>query len=45
MLDKRVEPDWLKAEDDIFEKLALVDTGFLTGAPVQELASVGIFDY
>ena len=36
---------WLKAEDEIFEKLALVDTGFLTGAPVQELAAVGIFEY
>ncbi|WP_198083723.1 type II toxin-antitoxin system RelE/ParE family toxin [Variovorax sp. E3] len=45
MLDKWSESDWLKAEDEIFEKLALVDTGFLTGTPVQELASVGIFDY
>ena len=39
------EADWQKAEDEIFVKLALVDTGFLTGAPVQELASVGIFEY
>jgi hypothetical protein len=31
--------------DEIFEKLVLVDTEFLTGAPVQELASVGIFEY
>lgn len=45
MLDKWSESDWLKAEDEIFQKLALVDTGFLTGAPVQELASVGIFEY
>ena len=45
MLDKWSEIDWLHAEDEIFEKLALVDTGFLTGAPVQELASVGIFEY
>lgn len=45
MLDKWSETGWLKAEDEIFEKLALVDTGFLTGAPVQELASVGIFEY
>ena len=45
MLDKWGELDWLKAEDEIFEKLALINTGFLTGAPVQELASVGIFDY
>ncbi len=45
MLDKWSEADWLNAEDEIFEKLTLVDTGFLTGAPVQELASVGIFEY
>ena len=45
LLDKWSEAEWLKAEDEIFEKLALVDTGFLTGAPVQELASVGIFEY
>ena len=45
MLDKWSEADWLKAEDEIFDKLALVDTGFLTGAPVPELASVGIFEY
>jgi toxin ParE1/3/4 len=38
------EADGLKAEDEIFEKLALVDTVFLTGAPVQELTSVGILD-
>lgn len=45
MLDKWSEADWLKAEDEIFEKLTLVDGGFLNGAPVQELASVGIFEY
>ena len=45
MLGKWSEADWLKAEDEIFEKLALVDKGFLTGAPVQELASVGILEY
>jgi toxin ParE1/3/4 len=45
LLDRWSESDWLKAEDEICEKLALVDTGFLTGAPVQELASVGIFEY
>ena len=45
MLDRWSEADWLKAEDEIFEKLVLVDTGFLTGAPVRELASVGIFEY
>jgi toxin ParE1/3/4 len=45
MLDHWREADWLKAEDEIFEKLVLVDTGFLTGPPVQELATVGIFEY
>ena len=45
MLDNWSETDWLNAENEIFEKLALVDTGLLTGAPVQELASVGIFEY
>ena len=37
--------DWQKVEDEIFEKRELMDTGLLTGAPVQELASVGIFEY
>ena len=45
MLDKWSEADWFNAENEIFEKLALVDTGLLTGTPVQELASVGIFEY
>ena len=45
MLNKWGELDWIKAENEIFDKLALVDTKLLTGAPVQELASVGIFDY
>jgi toxin ParE1/3/4 len=45
MLDKWSEAAWLKAEEEIFEKLGLVDTGFLTGAPVEELASVGILEY
>jgi len=45
MLDKWSEADWLQAEDEIFEKLALVDTGFLNGAPVQELTHVGIVEY
>ncbi|MDP9995644.1 hypothetical protein J2W30_004588 [Variovorax boronicumulans] len=35
MLDKWSESDRLKAEEEIFEKLVLVDPGFLTGAPVQ----------
>jgi len=45
MLDKWSEADWLRVEDEIFEKLARVESGFLSGAPVQELASVGVFDY
>jgi plasmid stabilization system protein ParE len=45
MLDKWSEADWLQAEDEIFEKLALVDTGFIEGASVKELATVGIFEY
>ncbi len=45
MLDQWSEADWLHAEDEIFDKLALVDSGFMSGAPVQELASVGIFEY
>lgn len=45
MLNRWSETDWINAENEIFEKLAMVDTGFLTGAPVQELASVGIFEY
>jgi toxin ParE1/3/4 len=45
VLNKWSETAWLNAENEIFEKLALVDTGLLTGAHVQELASVGIFEY
>jgi toxin ParE1/3/4 len=45
MINNWSETDWLNAENEIFEKLALIDTGLLTGAPVQELASVGIFEY
>ena len=45
MLDKWSEAEWLHAEDEVFEKLALVDSGLLAGATVLELASVGIFDY
>lgn len=45
MLDKWDEVAWLQAEDEIFDKLAKVDFGILNGTPVQELASVGIFDY
>ena len=45
MLDKWGESGWLKAEDEIFEKLATIDTGVFTGTPVQVLAAVGVFDY
>lgn len=45
MLDKWGEASWLKAENEIFDKLAQVDTGLFNGSPVQELASVGIRDY
>ena len=45
MLDTWSVSDWLKVEDEIFDKLATIDTGFLTGAAVPELASVGIFEY
>jgi len=45
MLDKWGSTAWLKAEDEIFEKLEQVDTGIFNGTPVQLLASVGILDY
>ncbi len=45
MLNKWSEPDWMNAETEIFDKLALLDSGILTGAPIQELASVGMFEY
>jgi plasmid stabilization system protein ParE len=45
MLDKWGEAAWLKAEDEIFEKLGKIDAGIFNGTPVKELASVGILDY
>ncbi len=45
MLDKWSEHDWLNAEDEIFDKLGKVDIGTFSGTAVQELASVGIFEY
>ena len=45
MLDKWGEAAWLKAEDEIFEKLEKVDAGVFNGTPVQVLSSVGILDY
>jgi plasmid stabilization system protein ParE len=45
MLGKWSEADWLKAEDEIFDKLEKADAGLFNGTPVQELAAVGIVDY
>ena len=45
MLERGNEPLWLKAEDEIFQKLAELDSGFLSGTVVQAFADVGIFDY
>jgi toxin ParE1/3/4 len=44
MLDKRGEVEWLKAEDEFFDKREKLDSGIFNGTPVQELASVGILD-
>lgn len=45
MLDQWDEVEWLKAEDEIFEKLKQVDAGSQPGTAVKELTSVGIFEY
>jgi toxin ParE1/3/4 len=45
MLDKWGEAEWLKAEDEIFDKLEKANTGTYPGAAVKELASVGIVEY
>jgi plasmid stabilization system protein ParE len=45
LLDKWGESDWLKAEEEIFDKLEKVDAGLFNGTPVLELASVGIVEY
>ena len=45
MLNNWSEGVWLKAEDEIFEKLEKVNTGEFTGTVVQELATVGILNY
>ncbi len=45
MLDRWTEALWLKAEDEIFQKLAELDRCFLSGNVVQAFADVGIFDY
>jgi plasmid stabilization system protein ParE len=45
MLDQSGEGEWLKAEDEIFEKLQQVDVGNYPGTAIKELTSVGIFEY
>ena len=45
MLDKWGESAWIIAEDEIFEKLRLIETGILDGSPIPELAAVGITIY
>lgn len=45
MLDKCGEAEWLKAEDEIFEKLEKIDNESYPGTAIKELASVGIFEY
>ena len=45
MLERWTPELWLKAEDEIFSKLADIDSGLLSGAPVPELAAIGIRDY
>jgi len=45
MLDKWGQASWLKAEDEIFDKLAKIDAGLFSGTPVQARASVGILEY
>ncbi|MBV8635374.1 MAG: type II toxin-antitoxin system RelE/ParE family toxin [Burkholderiaceae bacterium] len=36
---------WLKAEDEIFDKLEKADQGLLKGMPIRELVQLGITDY
>jgi toxin ParE1/3/4 len=45
MLDKWSVADWLNAENEIFDKLAKVDTNHFNGTPVPALIAVGISDY
>jgi len=45
MLDQWGEIEWLKAEDEIFEKLQQVDGGNYPGTAVKELTTVGIFEF
>ena len=45
MLDQWGEIEWLKAEDEIFEKLHQADAGNYPGNTVKELTTVGIFEF
>ena len=45
MLTRWTAELWLRAEDEIFNKLADLEGGLINGPPVGELASVGIRDY
>jgi toxin ParE1/3/4 len=45
MLSKWGETLWLKAENEIFKKMMVIDTGILSGVLVKELAVIGVFDY
>lgn len=45
MLDQWGEVEWLKAENEIFEKLKQVNARNYPGTAVKELTSVGIFEY
>ena len=44
-LDQWGEFEWLKAEDEIFEKLKQVDAGSYPSTAVKELTTVGIFEF
>ena len=45
MLERWTPELWVAAEQDIFDQLAQVDSGFITGPVVPLLASVGMTDY
>jgi plasmid stabilization system protein ParE len=45
MLQRWTPELWAAAEDDIFDKLGQVDSGFITGPVVTLLANVGMTDY
>ena len=36
---------WLKAENEIFDKLEKADQGLIKGMPIRELTQLGITDY